>query len=416
MSGSSQAAAPFALGGRTVEPDREIMTSGEILAADYYTQARFDREVEVFKRTWMNVIRVDDLPDPGDWIVRDLKFASVSVLFTHGKDGTIRAFYNVCGHRSMKLVWGESGHGSRFTCPYHAWLYSADGSLLNVPDGEAFDTFDRRDCALRAIACETWEGFVFINLDPQGSLAEFLGPLADKLRNVPFGLYKNKVRVTTSINANWKLAMEAQLESYHARMLHSKTVSSMLAYDENPYVHPITWETFGAHRLHVTPRNPGYRPDMSKPVQAFTLMNTAHMVVQTADSGGFGEHINHTQSDIWGSDQYSVFPNIVFHLALNGWWVHRYYPVAPGKCIWEYVGYYNEASSLREQFALESTLAFNRDTLMEDNFAVEEQQVSIESGAYTTLRFGKVEMLLRHAAAVMEAVIDRPVPASLAAE
>ena len=43
---------------------------------------------------------------------------------------------------------------------------------------------------------------------------------------------------------------------------------------------------------------------------------------------------------------------------------------------------------------------------MEDNFAVEEQQVSLASGAYPVLHFGKAEMILRHMAAVMEAVID----------
>lgn len=413
------ASRPFSLDGRAIVPDPDIMATGRVASSTYVSEKRFAQEVAIFKRTWLNLLRVEELPNAGDWVVKDLDYAAVSVLFTHGKDGTIRAFHNVCAHRSMKLVWGESGTGTRFTCPYHAWLYAADGTLLNVPDQESFTEVDKAECGLKPIACDVWEGFVFINLDPQETLLEFLGPLVDKLRNVPFHSYFNTVRITASLNSNWKLAMESQCEAYHVRMLHAKTVSAMLVSKENPYVRPMHWEAYGAHRLFTTQRNPEYTLDPGKIVQSFAFMNTTHMVVEGADSGGLASHVNHTGSDVWGNDQYSVFPNLVFHLALSGWWIHRYVPVAPGKCRWEYVGYYKQPKSLREEFAIEYAVALNRDTLMEDNFAVERQQQVMSPDIHPVLFFGDGEVVIRHLCAVMEAALappQQPVRTALAAE
>ncbi|MGI4792736.1 MAG: aromatic ring-hydroxylating oxygenase subunit alpha, partial [Janthinobacterium lividum] len=341
------------------------------------------------------------------------------VLFTRGKDNVIRAFHNVCAHRSMKLVWGESGKGGRFTCPYHAWLYASDGTLLHVPDQESFTEVNKAECSLKSIACDVWEGFVFINLNPEQSLAEFMGPLAERLKDVPFNAYPNIVRITASLNSNWKLAMESQGEAYHVRMLHAKTVSGMLSSKENPFVHPIGWEAFGAHRLGSVPRNPDFTLDPHKIVQSFAFMNTTHMVVEGADSGGFAGYVNPFASNVWGNDQYLLFPNLIFHIALSGWWIHRYFPVAPGKCRWEYVGYYKEPTSLREEFAIEYAVALNRDTLMEDNFAVEKQQQVMSPEIHPTMYYGDGEVLCRHMAAVMESALRVPnddVPMRAAAE
>src|SRR3546814_20605743 len=98
---------------------------------------------------------------------------------------------------------------------------------------------------------------IFINLDAQGtqSLADFLGPLKDRLKDVPFESYPYTARVGSMIDANWKLAIEAQCEAYHVRALHARTVSKMLSSKENPYVHPLSTEFLGAHRMNSVPRN-----------------------------------------------------------------------------------------------------------------------------------------------------------------
>src|SRR3546814_13189181 len=89
----------------------------------------------------------------------------------------------------MKLVWDQRGRGGKFSCPYHAWLYDTQGALLNIPDEGCFRHVDKKESGLSPIACEVLEGFIFINLAPRQSLVKFLGPIADRLRDAPFGDY-----------------------------------------------------------------------------------------------------------------------------------------------------------------------------------------------------------------------------------
>ena len=58
--------------------------------ADYYT-----REVEaVFKRSWLHIGRVDEIPGAGDYFTKELSFAKTSVLVVRDRDGEVRAYHN----------------------------------------------------------------------------------------------------------------------------------------------------------------------------------------------------------------------------------------------------------------------------------------------------------------------------------
>ena len=73
-------------------------------------QARFFIDPEYFKvemnrwfaNRWVNVGRAEEIPNPGDFILRTV--AGESVLITRGQDGTIRSFFNICTHRGTVLV------------------------------------------------------------------------------------------------------------------------------------------------------------------------------------------------------------------------------------------------------------------------------------------------------------------------
>src|SRR3546814_6689112 len=88
----------------------------------------------MFRRSWLYVCRVEEIPSSGDWFTKTIDILSVSAIIARGKDGEIRAFHNICSHRGMKLVWDQRGRGGKFSCPYHAWLYDTQGALLNIPD------------------------------------------------------------------------------------------------------------------------------------------------------------------------------------------------------------------------------------------------------------------------------------------
>ena len=97
-----------------------------------------------------------------------------------------RAFHNVCRHRGTRLCTEEHGRfqGS-IQCPYHAWTYGLDGRLLAAPQMDEVDGFDRSAYPLRRVACETWDGHIFINLaDSPGAAAAQLGGSAGAVRVV----------------------------------------------------------------------------------------------------------------------------------------------------------------------------------------------------------------------------------------
>ena len=90
---------------------------------DSISQEFFELEREaVFKRAWLNVGRVEQLPRTGSYFTKELAVAKTSVVIVKGKDGEVRAFYNMCRHRGNKLVWNDypkeetSGTTRQFVC------------------------------------------------------------------------------------------------------------------------------------------------------------------------------------------------------------------------------------------------------------------------------------------------------------
>ena len=105
------------------------MRSQTMDAAFYYDAAVYQREkAAVFYSTWQYVGHISMLPEPGDFIVRDIHEQSIVVL--RRKDGTLTSYFNVCQHRAHRLLEGEGKIGPVMTCPYHGWAYGQDGKLL----------------------------------------------------------------------------------------------------------------------------------------------------------------------------------------------------------------------------------------------------------------------------------------------
>ena len=100
----------------------------------------------IFKRAWLNVGRVEQIPRKGSYFTKELKVANTSIIVVRTTAGEVKAYHNVCRHRGNKLVWNDmpleetSGVCRQFTCKYHAWRYDLDGNLTFVQqEGEFFD-------------------------------------------------------------------------------------------------------------------------------------------------------------------------------------------------------------------------------------------------------------------------------------
>ena len=175
----------------------------------------------VFARMWLAAGRAAELGPPGAFIRRDV--AGASVLIVRAADGSIEAHHNVCRHRGTRLCTEDHGRfqGS-IQCPYHAWTYGLDGRLLAAPQMDEVDGFDRSAFPLRAVACEMWDGHIFINLsDSPAPLATQLGELPAAVRPVArCRTFASSHRIEYDVATNWKLVVQNYNECLHCPVIH----------------------------------------------------------------------------------------------------------------------------------------------------------------------------------------------------
>ena len=192
----------------------------------YQSEAIFQRERDqMFARLPAVAAHVSELPNPGDFVKREI--AGRSILVTRDAEGEVHAFLNICRHRGTQLVDDESGCKHRFTCPYHAWSYANTGELVSVPHMDTgFPDLDKAQYSLKSLQCEERFGFVWVIATPDVSFDfdAYYAPIAAEaegldLANMAIAHEEIKVH-----NSNWKILVEGGIESYHFKVAHRKTI------------------------------------------------------------------------------------------------------------------------------------------------------------------------------------------------
>ena len=198
--------------------------------AEHYTSPdRLARELDrVFGRVPLAVAHVSELAAPGDFVTR--RVGDTPVLLTRDRAGAVRGFLNVCRHRGTQVVPEARGRGARgFACPYHAWSYGLDGSLLAVPHAVGFPGVEPGPAAgLVPLPTACAAGFVWISLDRDRAApldpAGWLGPLAAELDGLAIAAQHVHEPRVLELAQNWKLAADGALETYHLRATHRRTI------------------------------------------------------------------------------------------------------------------------------------------------------------------------------------------------
>ena len=207
----------------------------------YPTEAFLSREYVqaekelLWPKVWLMVERESDLTDPGDWMTYNV--ADESIIVLRNKDGTLRAFHNVCPHRGRQLVDTPDGvHDVRgnarksFVCGFHGWTYDLDGNntyILDPQDWKGYLTPE--NTCLSEVKVDTWGGYIYINMDPGCvPLKEYMGRAGEILDHFELSRMSYKWRQWAIYPCNWKTALEAFLEPYHVAGTHSQ----LLAYGE----------------------------------------------------------------------------------------------------------------------------------------------------------------------------------------
>lgn len=137
-------------------------------------------------------------------------------------DDRVTAFYKVCQHRGAQLVKEDCGRTSSFVCPYHSWRSDREGRCKSVTDRDLFcPQALTGELDIPRVRCETFGGFLFINIDPGAMpLADYLGAIPDLLKGFRLDelVVCNDVMVELSIN--WKTMLDAFSENYHVHRAH----------------------------------------------------------------------------------------------------------------------------------------------------------------------------------------------------
>ena len=197
-------------------------TASETLpAALYRDPALYAKErTQIFAHAWLMLAHESQLPAPGDTLAATA--AGYPLLLVRGEDGVVRGFHNVCRHRAGPLAEDGAGHcESALVCRYHGWRYALDGRLASARDFGPAEDFDPRDYALHGLACETWRGFVFVNLSRDAQpLESVLSPLAARTAGMPLETFRFARQARHEIRCNWKTYVENYLEGYHVPLMH----------------------------------------------------------------------------------------------------------------------------------------------------------------------------------------------------
>ena len=179
---------------------------------------------EIHRRHWLFVGREEELVLPGDF--RAIETAGGPVILLRDGEGRLRAFANCCRHRGSPLLAGE-GNVRAIICPYHAWSYRLDGSLLAAPAMERTLGFEAREHGLVPVRLASWRGFVFLNFDDGApELALALGDLPERLASYRLEEMSCTWRSEIECRCNWKLLVENALEAYHTGMVHRDSVGA----------------------------------------------------------------------------------------------------------------------------------------------------------------------------------------------
>ncbi len=206
----------------------------------YHEPAIYEWErTNVLAVDWVIVGRASEAGDPGTYFVTELDGESIVVV--RGRDGELRAFYNVCRHRGTAVVEEPCGTAVRFQCPYHAWIYDLEGKLVRAKHTEDLDDFSPAEYSLAPIRLEAWQGFVFLNLNADAApLADQLGDLPDHVARFDFAALRPARTIEYDVAANWKFIAENYSECYHCPGLHPQ-LNKLTPYDIG-----VEYETNGA--------------------------------------------------------------------------------------------------------------------------------------------------------------------------
>ncbi len=206
---------------------RDLYLSEELFALE---QQHF------FANTWNYVGHDSQVPNAGDYVTVDI--AGRPLILVRHSDGTVRVLMNRCAHKGAKLVSAPCGNtGKFFRCPYHAWAYRTDGSLLAIPlkdgyDGTRQGESDSARGLVSAAHVKVYRGFVFVKLSDAGpDFESYFGESLSSIDNMVDRSPEGELEVAGGClrfmhDCNWKMFVENLNDTMHPMIVHESAAGT----------------------------------------------------------------------------------------------------------------------------------------------------------------------------------------------
>jgi phenylpropionate dioxygenase-like ring-hydroxylating dioxygenase large terminal subunit len=336
----------------------------------YFSQARYEREVAVLFRRYPVVVAFSaQLRKPGDFVTST--DTGQPILVVRGLDGKLRAFLNVCRHRSATVETKPCGaHKRAFVCPYHGWSYDLTGRLIGITDGAWFGDLDRSTHGLRQLAVAERCGMIWVvpTALEQGQSADFdidafLGAVKPDLDSWDMATWDVHSITPIRPRMNWKLVIDTFLELYHFRYLHGASVAPLFLDNITTYERRDRHSRFGVAKTTLL--------DIDKePSEKWRLLDHAVML-------------------------YNLFPHTVLAYTADHCGVFTSFPVSPDEALINVTVLVDPVVRATKP---ESYWKTNQDLILaalaEDFTVGASSQANFRSGANKVQTFGKFEKAL----------------------
>jgi phenylpropionate dioxygenase-like ring-hydroxylating dioxygenase large terminal subunit len=328
----------------------------------YVSEDVYNLELDrIFGRTWMFIGHESQIPNPNDFFVS--RMGTDSVILTRSPQGTVHVLLNSCRHKGMRVCRYDEGNARKFKCPYHAWTYSTDGSLVSAPGQlvgvqryrDAYDgRLDKVEWGLVEARSEIYKGLVFATWDEEapsfleqlGDMVVYIDALLDSRDGESGGSMAVGGVLKWRINCNWKAATE----NFIGDPLHAVSHASVEAVGIGPTGSPAVTRSgiknpssrmidvsfprwghgvFGVEPQ-IVPTESDFYPHFESPLGPLDDPQTVDRWHRQAAKER-AERLAGTLAVEWPIIVGGLFPNLAFHTTFPRT-IGVFHPISPGVC------------------------------------------------------------------------------------